>query len=328
MALVDEIQKRLTAQPAPAAGGVSQQAQALAAFQAKTGKATGGGAPRASNLGEQLANAQVDAANQQLTLKGATAAAGLAAGQAQLADSAAVAQRRLEAQRADAQADVAATRVEAQANRQATVAETQSRLRTKELLTTEELNAKADAAIAKLSSDRGIAEADIFAEFRASNNELAWRRDQSQLEQLAQQLAFRDKEYVDTSKRIGLERRLESDLGFASEMNYLVLGAQLDEHLKQLGFQVDLNADKRAFDEQLAQMDLDMALAIMFQGNQDASMTAMLGNINNAGQGLAQNWPTGGGNDQFSTTSSGAAPSNANAGTSSTTSGYATPGEK
>lgn len=290
MALADEIRKRLNTQPGAAAPVVSQQAQAVAAFQAKTGKATGGGAPRASSIGENLAQAQVDAAQRQVAQQGAVAATGIQAQQEAQAAQLETGQQRLDAQAQDFAASLAAQRGESTAARAQRGAEFAARAGAREAMALQDMNARASSALAELATKRGIVESDIFEEFRQSNNELGYRRDAAELEQRAFLLAMKDRAYVDNLLRIGQERRLENELNFREDMQAAVLGNNLDEMLKQLNFNIDLSADQRAFNEMLSGMDINVALAIATQGNKDATTQQMLSNIGSVATGVSANY--------------------------------------
>lgn len=291
MALADEIRKRLNTQTGTTAPVVSQQAQTIAAFQAKTGKAAGGGAPRASAVGESMAQAQVDAAQRQIAQQGAAAATSIQAQQDAQAAQQAVSQRRLDAQAQDFEAGLTAQRAESTAQRAARAAEAQARLGSRETLALQDMNARASSALAELASRRGIAESDLFEEFRQSNNELAYRRDAAELEQRAFLAALADRAYVDNLLRIGQERRLQNEFNFNEDMQAMILGSNLEAALANLNFKVDLAADQRTFEEQMSGMDISVAMAIAGSEAKDASMQQLLSNVGSVAQGVSANAP-------------------------------------
>lgn len=293
MSLADEIRKRLGSSQA-AAPAASQQDAAIAAFQAKTGKASGGGAPRASNLGEQSAQGQVDATQRQLQTQGALAAEALGAQQTAATDAARVAQRGLEAQRNTARADLAAAGATAGADRAASGAAFDARLGAQEAAARRDVAAQYDKVTRQLASDRGITVDELFSEFRQGSQELAWRKDAAQLEQRASQLALADRAYVDNLVRVGEEQRLNNDLQFQAASQELALGEKLRAALEQQQWQVNFNVGDREFAEEMGNMDLATALAIAASQNADASMAQTLQNIGNAAPGIANNWPGGG----------------------------------
>lgn len=263
--LYDEIQKRLLSQKAaaPTAPG-GAQAAAAATFQAATGKAAAsGGVPKASNVGEQVATAATAAAGTQQQQRTALAAEQLAtqanAQEAQTANA-------VEGLAADQRAFDAnqAARGAASAIQRDTAATTSAaKLGASEAANLDRLTTNYQRALDDLASERGIASEDLFAQFRQGHQELAFRKDAAQLDQLAHQLALADKKYVAELQRVGQERRLGNALAFRAESLRLMLGDELADLMTKLNFQVDLNADQRAFDEQMAAMDADAAAAIL-----------------------------------------------------------------
>jgi hypothetical protein len=266
MALFDDIQDRLRQQQQSlAAGGAvppgTQQALGAAA-QAGTGRATSGGVPRASNVGEQTAQAAAGAQSAQLASRVGAAADRLAT-QTQAIDAAADAgTAKLRAQ----QSAFDTTQSAQAASRAATRAAATQSLATS--LAGQEQRGIASATqqftnkSADLASEGRAATDDVFAQFRQGTQELAFRQDQAQLEQVAQRLALQDKSYVDELNRIGTLRRLDDDNNWRSEMQRLTLGDKLSDVIANAKFTVDLNADQRAWDEQMSQLNSDTAWAV------------------------------------------------------------------
>jgi hypothetical protein len=130
-------------------------------------------------------------------------------------------------------------------------------------------------AVKDLASQRGIAEDDLFADFRQGTQELEFRKDGAKLEQLAHQLALSDRKYVEDLQQIGQLRRLEDSHQFALESQSLALGQALEDALAQRDLKVDLNASEREFNEWLTNMDVDSAAAIL-AANMDANNRALI----------------------------------------------------
>lgn len=231
----------------------------------KTGKAgaASAAAPKASNLAE---GAATDAAN--LSINQAASETGLAAKslgvkeQAQTADVAAqenalASQKRV----ADTQmAAGAASAREANAQKQNLGIET---LLAKEQMDTDRISSAAEQRIATLLSEKKMTEKDLFQQFDHDNRELAYRRDATELEALAQSLALRDKAYVQTIEAIGQERGLRDEIAFKKETQRLMFGEELNQVLSQLQWtEADLEAD-REFQKRLAAMDISAATVIL-----------------------------------------------------------------
>jgi hypothetical protein len=231
-----------------------------------------GGTPRASNIGERVA-------------QGAAAAQGT-----QLANRIGAAQTALANQTANTQAAATAganklaageTAFQTAQNAQATAQGVTRGAATQSLNTSlvgaegrslQAATQKSQNAIADLASEGRNQTEDVFQQFRQGSQELAFRKDAAQLEQVAQTMALSDKKYVDELINIGTMRRLDDANEWQAEMERLTLGDKLDDLLKGLDFKVDLNADKRTFDEQMATMSSDLALQIL--GTQIASANA------------------------------------------------------
>jgi hypothetical protein len=270
LAIFDEIQKRLRDQKA-AAPAVSQQAVATDVLRAKTGRATPGGAPAMSTVGQNVATNQV--AQQAVTqqAQATQAAEQLAAANTQAKDAAALAQEKLDTQRAQADADRAAKLTEATGARGAARQGFDLQAQTRERMQTQKVNSAFDQAVRQLESDKGIARDDLFASFKQGKGDLDMRKDAAELEQLAFKLQMSDRAYVDTIQRIGSERRLGDEINWNRETSRLVFGEKEALLRDAYGFQSLLDVDNRKFNEAMTKMDSDLAMKLAMSAIKDAS---------------------------------------------------------
>ncbi len=266
MALYDEIQARLRKQAtdlngmAPATG---TQAALTDAAQAGTGRAQTSGAPAASNVGEQVQAAAGQAQTAQVAARLDAAADRLSQSQQSIRAAADAGAAKLAANQTAFDASQTAganARAITRAGSTDSLAASLKGQETRGLAsaTQQFVNKSADVA-----AEGATARDDIFAGFKQGTQELAFRKDGAQLEQLASQLALQDRSYVDTLNQIGTLRRLDDDSAWRSELQRLTLGDKLDSALKSSKFQVDLNADQRAWNEQMSSMDYDTAMLVL-----------------------------------------------------------------
>jgi hypothetical protein len=289
MPLYDEIQARLRKQAtdlnsmAPAVG---TQAALTDAARAGTGRATGSGAPRASNVGEQTQAAAGVAQASQVAARLAAASDRLSQQQQTTKDAAAAGTTKLAAGQAAFDASQTAGANARATTRQAATDSLGASLAGQEARGTKAATQGFQTKTADMTAEAGNAADDLFAQFRQGTQELAFRKDAAQLEQSAQQLALRDRAYVDQLVQIGTLRRLEDENAWRGELQRLTLGDKLASAIASVGFKVDLNADQRAFNEQMAGMDMDTALMVLnseLQGKNAATIMTGLGSLANTG---------------------------------------------
>lgn len=282
MSLFDEIQARLRAS-APAAPTGSAQDAALAAFQAKTGKAqTGNAGPKASNVGEQVARGAVGA---QAAVQRAQVGQAADAQVQQRAES----QEQVEQAKKDLAAQGQAFTIgqQAQAANAAGQRETAAQVAAvqggaKEAATTAKMAHDFKGAVTQLAADRKVTADDIFETFRQGTQDLAYRKDGLDLEKTAQKMALADTQYVDKIKQIGTMQRLDNELAFKEEATRLAMGADWDRLVSQAKSNIDLNANDRAFNEQIAGMDSDFALGILTSGMSAANRAMIVKGVGDA----------------------------------------------
>jgi hypothetical protein len=273
VALFDEIQDRLRKQSqalAASPGPIGTQAGLTATVQAGTGR-VGGAVPRASNIGEQVTQGAAAAQSAQMASRVGAAADRLASQSQSIGAAADAGAAKLQANQAAFDAGQGAQAAARATTRAAATESLNTSLAGQErrgLATqTQQFTNKA----ADLASEVGNAQDDLFAQFRQGTQELAFRKDAAQLEQTAQQLALKDKGYVDELERVGTLRRLDDSDNWRNEMQRLTLGDKLSSTLDSIKFKIDLNADQRTFDEQMSRMNADVASAVLLSKLQGAN---------------------------------------------------------
>jgi len=122
----------------------------------------------------------------------------------------------------------------------------------------------------------------LMAQTQASDQELGARRDSLHLEAAAHNLMMADETYVQQLRDTGRRRRLNTAINFDEEMNNQIYGEELNGLIQRLGWDRSEAETNRSFVEQIANMNLDEALAIVSMGERKRSADAM-------GEGLSNN---------------------------------------
>jgi hypothetical protein len=119
----------------------------------------------------------------------------------------------------------------------------------------------------ELTSQRKLELDDMFTAFQQSNQELEFRKDAADLEQLGFTLAMTDRAYLDELNRVGRERQLVNDMRFREELASITFGANVAALADDLGFMEDLNASQRVWEKELTEMNandkIDLARAMV-----------------------------------------------------------------
>lgn len=115
-----------------------------------------------------------------------------------------------------------------------------------------------------------IQRAGVLQQAAEGRQELGFDQRASRLEQQAFRLAQQDKQYVDTLRREGEVKRLNSSLAFKRELQNDIFGASVDLLKKDLEGRSILDADDRAFKRASHQMKLSDILAGLRQEARDA----------------------------------------------------------
>lgn len=257
--IAELIQQNLNNRQATTQGDAQADVQRLLA--AKAGRA-GVSGPRASSIGQNVAQQQVAGQQRQLDLQGALLGQQVAAQGQAVAQQKALSDEQLASQRRITEQQLAAQAATGAAGRAAAGEVKSAELAAREEMTRNQLSNAADQAAKELASERGTTLDQIFAGFRQSNAELAQRKDAAQLEQLGFTLALRDKEYIRDLQEIGQLRRLQNDLSWKEEVQRVTFGEDLNNLLKALNWESAYNADERAWGTKMANMGASQALDI------------------------------------------------------------------
>lgn len=261
MALADKIKERMAQFKATQPAGDQQQAQRALQVKA-TGKAAATGGPATSGEAERAAQAESRTAAGQQALRGQIAAEGLGQEQQALTQRLEEAKAGLESQREMAATGRQAAARGAAADRAATgeLAGMQRGAQTR--MAEERMSANYSDALANLASDRGVAEDNLWQQFDQSSEELEFRKDAADLEQLAHVMAMRDKDYLQELNNIATMNGLQDQLQFAKSMQDMTMGEEVSQLMDQYGWQEAYNKDARTFEKELQDMGLDQAMEI------------------------------------------------------------------
>jgi hypothetical protein len=251
---------------------------------------------------QKVAEQQASQQMAQVQEQGAAAAQQIGQEQEQTTQSLESAKQDLEAKRQDAEQKQAAQFQMGENARLAQQDEAMAKLDAREQMTIAQTSARYDQTLKQLTSDRGIAEDDIFEQFRQGNEELAARKDASQLEQLAFTLRLRDTQYVDHITRVAKLNNLEDELAFRKEAASLRMGEETALMMDQFGFLEQYDQDARAFSEKMMSMDINNALALSDAMAKDAAKAQMIsGVVSGATAAAGMDWSGMGGGEQFAT---------------------------
>lgn len=267
--LLDRIRQIGAAPAQPQQAGIQQ------ILRQKTGKAKQVTGPKATGLGEQAAIQAGQAAEREQTFAERLQATQLRGQEQAIAESQQLQQQQLKQQRQlqqeqlGAQAalkreDLAAGQEEALLRREATI---ESKTRA--------INNQAEQRLRDLASQKNIQLDNLFSQYSFDVAELEDRADAAQLEQQSFLLAMNDKKYLDELQKVGQQRQLEDQLQFDREVQDIVFESNLNNLLSELQFKRGANTTRRQFNEQLAQIDIDMAVNIAQQTLRDEATRQM-----------------------------------------------------
>lgn len=244
-------------------GGAQPQQRGIEKIlQQKGGKATTRKGPAASTLGEQAAIGAGGQALREQTFAERLGGAQARGKETALAEQQALQQRALSQQGQLAQEGLAAAAATTREDIRAREEAARTRIRSAEERQIRQTNVLAEQRLRDLASQRNISLDDIFAQSEFDTADLEDRRDAAQLEQQAFLLAMQDNKYLKELENIGQERQLGNDIEFDREVQRTVMGENLDGLLKDLNFKTGRNVKQREFQEQLGQINIDMAINI------------------------------------------------------------------
>lgn len=284
-----EIQKRLreAANTGGAGAALGQQQQAQQLAQAKSGKAGGGGGPKVSGLAAQSVGSELQQAAGEQALQGAAQAAQLGQQATMQEQGLEAARERLAAQKRMAESGMAVEGAMAREKMSADAERAKMQLSANEEMKVEQMSSQFQQRVADLASERGMAVDNIFSEFDRSNKQLEFRKDAAQLEQMAFDLDMANQELLREYNAIWQTQNLADDLTFKKEFSKIQMGEATRSMLEQLGWQKAADADARAFQEQMAQMDINQAIAIADASLKDSQRQMIASGIIQGAQAAA-----------------------------------------
>ena len=275
MAIIDDIRRRLAQTKAPDITGTQKQLQSLT--KAKKGKAptATSSVPQASSVGEQAVQSELTQQSSQQQLQGAMTGQQLQQQQETQAEQQRLGQESLDVQKDMAQKEMAVQSELAREGLAGNAERTRMQRTAQEEMQTASINNAFKQNTANLASERGIQQDSIFSSFRQSNQELDMRQDAAKLEQLSFNMALGDREYVDELNAIGKIRNLEDRLTFQKEHAILSMGDSTLQMIEQLGWKESFYASEREFQTEMANMDIDSAIALSNRMISDANSKAV-----------------------------------------------------
>lgn len=276
--LAEEIKARLQAQQPEAPEAVDPNATASKLYTKQTGKAAPTSTSRITSAAATSAASTAKSQLEQGRLSGMVAGEQLGAASAGVTDKLNQAKADLASQASIKQMQQNAAAQSADLQRAAIEDESTAKLTAQEQSNIASISSKFNNAMASLASQRGVEVDDIFSKFEQSNKDLAFRRDASELEQLAHTLRMSDTQYVDQLTRVAKLRGLEDELAFGKEAMRLSFGENLKLLQDVLDFAELESIDENEFMRRMGDIDINMATSI-------AASAAKAENVKNVAEG-------------------------------------------
>lgn len=135
--------------------------------------------------------------------------------------------------------------------------------------------------------------ADIMGELERAGKKLDSSKDAAKLEQLGFLLRFQDQQYVTELENQGRLQNLHNDINFKDALYKEVMGENIELFQNNSQFQKFMNADRRTFEMQLAQIDINYAMQVAHQAmksSQEQAIFGTAGNILTAGLTFAEKY--------------------------------------
>jgi hypothetical protein len=268
MSLLDRIRN---IKPQPQQKGIEKL---LAAKKGKVPAVSAG--PRQTALGEQAAIAATKTAMdeqtfkerlQQTRFKGQQQAA---AQQHKMQKQQIAQQEELAQQRMRAQGFETSARIEAEADAR------RAKRRSATKINRNKINNAAEMRIRDLATTRETTLDNIFSQFESSQDELQFHKDKARIEEVSFNLMLQDKKYARELEKIGKTRNFNDRVTYQNEMNQLVFGQNLNNLLSEMGFNRTQNAKRREYQEELAKINIDMAIEVANQVANDNNTRAQI----------------------------------------------------
>lgn len=288
MSIADEIRKRLKADAPQGEAPVGNTVAQTLATKATGRVQPSAGTPAASSVVERAAQADAAASASAQQQKIGNAVNELANKEAAQNSAIATGRDKLAASERMAASGLAADAEMADARRSALEQESSIKLDARERMAVDELASKYNNSLNALAAERRVAVADIFETFRQESDELVFRKDAAQLEQLAFEMSMANKAYVDELIRVGKLRGLQDEVAFKKEMTALMLGDQMAALLDDMNFKSIMAADQREFEKEIANMDIAHALAIADAEVKASTTSAIITGVGTLGQSYIQ----------------------------------------
>lgn len=275
MATLGDTLKKLRA-PKTAAAGPSQGDVQQVARQASSGKVRQGTGPRASSVGQQNAVQQGQAALNQQRLAGVQTAGSIQQGADQTAAQQDMAGAQQNQQFNQAKLDMAQQGAIQSDDIQANTQIQNDRLNAQQEIQQDRIMNSADQELQKLAASRKSSTRDLFRTFKKSNQELSDMKDAAKLEQVAQNLAMSDRDYLQNLQQIGKQQQLTNDAQFAREAQNIAFGQNLSAQLEENGFNMEMAGDQHELEKYLSQLDDDLIRELGRASIRDAAVSGII----------------------------------------------------
>lgn len=125
----------------------------------------------------------------------------------------------------------------------------------------------------------------ILDEYSQGTRQLDLNRDKAKLEQLGQNMRLANGKYLQTLQQEAARSQLLDDARFDEEMKRTIFADEAELLQGDLEFRALINADAREFNEMLANMDLETAIAIANAENREANQRGMWEGVSSVASG-------------------------------------------
>lgn len=277
-------------QPAAPAVPANNQSRIETLLAAKKGKMGAPAGPAASNIGEQVIQDQNKGAMQQATmatsLEGGVQQAKRTGLENTIQQAGDEQKQQFDMARQTAMADQGRGLANI-AGQEAMQHQELDAAKTRKL---QGINAKAESGLRNLAAQSSLELDDVFSNFKRSNQELEFRQDAANIEQLGTLLALQDRKYVDELNRIGETRKFYDQKNWNEEKARIIYGDNLNSLLNQLNFNRSEDISNRDFLAQMSNISIDQAVQMANAATADA-------NAKNVGTAATQAITTAAGTD-------------------------------
>lgn len=264
----------------------SQQQELTRIASARGGKGTAAVGPKASNIQEQTAIANVRGQQRQQQQQANIMASYLEEQQRQQTAQTQFAEKSQNQKFSEALKGLQQQQQMQQEQQAFRQQQGQKQLDTQYRLSTQQISNEAQQGIQKLAQDRNLDVNNLFREFNYSSLQLEDRKDAADLEQRAFMYSLSDQKYLKQLQSIGQQRQLADQLNFQRETLDIALGNELSSVLDELEFKEALSADQHTFARKLADINLDQALQIARAQARSEATTSVIKGATGAASGV------------------------------------------